>query len=358
MKASSCFALLLAVGVAIIAASGCGATGSGPISSSIPEPPNPTPPAKWLYADHYGTFYNYRLPLTSESKPILTLPEWPGLGFTPQIAVDPSGKVAIASNAAIRIFDPPIVSFDASHVGLAIKLTPAITEIGPSGADLIDIEYDPNGNLWLFNNLGEEISELRVPLSKKSTAALTLAFGQPGTKTAGFSTLVQGRFDVNAALYVYARATLRSRLFKISFPYAKPPSTLGVDVAQSDFVDSSQYLPTSLNPASVLLGQYTGHLHSPNPTSPPSPPVSVLGQFDEPLQPVKGLFPNNIVKTVVGALTADAPRQLFYTLDAADGTLEAYPLPLQPHSKSTLSLPCLAGSGSCNGRSEHLFLAP
>ena len=38
--------------------------------------------------------------------------------------------------------------------------------MGPSGADLMDIEYDPNENLWLFNNLGAEITELRSPISK------------------------------------------------------------------------------------------------------------------------------------------------------------------------------------------------
>ena len=63
MKASSIFALLVAVGATVIAASGCGSTGPAPVASSIPVPPNATPPAKWLYVDHYGTFYAYELPL-------------------------------------------------------------------------------------------------------------------------------------------------------------------------------------------------------------------------------------------------------------------------------------------------------
>ena len=120
---------------------------------------------------------------------------------------------------------------------LSIKLTPAITEVGPYGADLVDMEYDPNNNLWLLNNLGHEISELRAPLSKKSIAGVRIAFGQPGSKTAGFSTLVQARFDVNAALYVYANGTTISRLFKVSFPYAKQPSSVGIDLSQADFVE-------------------------------------------------------------------------------------------------------------------------
>ena len=37
---------------------------------------------------------------------------------------------------------------------MTIKLTPAITEVGPYGADLVAMAYDPNDNLWLLNNLG------------------------------------------------------------------------------------------------------------------------------------------------------------------------------------------------------------
>jgi hypothetical protein len=320
-------------------------------------PPNATPPATWLYVDHLGTFYEYPLPLSAGSKPVRSLTEWPNLGFPPAIAVGPYGEVAVASPTSIRIFRPPITSFDQSHSQLSIKLTPAITEVGASGADLVDIEYDPNDNLWLLNNLGAEISELQAPLSKNSIASVRIAFGQAGSKTAGFTALVQARFDVNATLYVYATSSTRSRLFKIPFPYAKPPSTVGIDLAQADFVDSSQYLPTSRNPATVLLGQYTGALRSPSPGSPPPPPVDVMSQFDEPLMPVKGLFPNEHNGAIVGALVADAPRQLFYALDLTGGKLSPYALPMQTDAKPKFTLACPGSPSQC-AEHEHLFLAP
>jgi hypothetical protein len=358
MKVSTIFALVVAVGAAIVAISGCGSVGPVPGGSiGPPVPPNPTPPAKLLDVDHYGTLYEYNLPLSSNSKPARTLTEWPHLPVPPQIAVDPSGKVAVASNYAIRIFHPPIVSFEPSHAELTIKLTPAITEVGQSGADLIDMEYDPSGNLWLFNNLGGEISELRPPLTKHSIAALTIGFGQPGSKTAGF-TMSQGRFDVDSALYIYAStANGLGRLFKDSFPYARQPSSMGINLAQADFVDASQYLPTSKNPADLLLGQYTGELRTPKPGAPPSPPVDVMGQFYEPLQPTKGLIPNDHVNTVVGALTADPPRERFYTLLLLNGELDVFGLPLQGGAKPIFTLSCLAGAANCS-EAEHLFLAP
>lgn len=358
MRASTVFALIVAVGAAILVVSGCGATGPSPVASSIPVPPIATPPAKWLYVDHNGTFYSYRLPLSADSQPVQTLPEWPGLGLPPAIAVGPYGDVAVASPTKIRIFHPPIVSFEPSHVALSIPLTPAITEIDASGdADLVDMEYDPNDNLWLLNNLGAEISELRAPLSKKMDAALTIGFGAPGSKTAGFTNLGEARFDVSATLYVYASSSTRSRLFKIAFPYAKPPSSIGLDLDQADFVDASQYLPTSKNPADLLLGQYYGALRTPKPGSPPSPPVDVMSQFYEPLQPTKGLIPNEHVNTVVDALSADPPRELIYTLQATNGELQVYGLPLQGGAKPIISLSCLAGASNCSGH-EHLFLAP
>lgn len=355
MRLSTFFAVVFAIAAAVIA--GCGTTGPGPASSPIPVPPNPTPPAKMVYVDHAGTLFGYLLPLQANSKPSLTLTEWPKAANPPAIAVGPNGEVALSDDHDIRIFEPPIVSFEASHAKLTIPLTPAITEVGPYGADLVDMQYDPNDNLWLVNDLGGEISELRPPLSKNMVASLTVPFGQPGSKTAGFTPL-QGRFDVNATLYIYARAAIRSRLFKDAFPYAKQPSTMGIDLSQADFVDSSQYLPQSKNPASVLLGQYYGPLHSPRPGSPPSPPVNVVSQFDEPLDyGNRGLFPDNIVHAIVGALTADAPRQLFYTLDNDTGRLDVYPLPLTPRAKSLVSLPCSAGPSQCSSR-EHLFLTP
>ena len=358
MKASSIFALVLVVGGAVLAVSGCGSVGPAPITGGVPVPPNPTPPANRLYVDHLGTLYSYRLPLSSGSKPFQTLTEWPGLGLTPAIAVGPHGEVAVASPTEIRIFRPPIVSFTPSRAKVSIELNPAITEMGPYGADLVDMEYDPNDNLWLFNDIGAEISELRAPVSKNSIAALTLAFGQPGSKTAGFTFLNQGRFDVNATLYVYASSSARSLLFKLAFPYAKPPSSVGINLAQADFVDTSQYLPTATNPASLLLGQYVGQLRTPKPGSPPSPPVDVMSQFNEPLNPVAGLIPNAHADTIVNALIADPPRERFYATEAATGKLDVYNLPLAGGAKPVFSLPCLGGASLCDEKGAHVFLAP
>jgi hypothetical protein len=359
MKISSCFAVLVALAGAVAAISGCDTmTGPAPIGVSNPPQPTATPAARWLYVDHNGTFFAYALPLSAQSKPVRTLQEWPRLGLAPQIAVDPYGNVALASSKTIRVFRPPIESFARSHAKLSIPLTPAITEMGLSGADLVDIEYDPNQNLWLLNNLGGEVSELQAPLTKTGVAAVTIQFGAPGSKTAGFSTLVQARFDVNATLYVYASSALRSRVFKVGFPYAKPPSSLGLNIAQADFVDASQWPPAAPVQPSLLLGQYFGALASPHPGSPPSPPVDVMSQFAEPLDPQLGVFPDAHVDTIVGALVADPPRGVFYTLDAGDGRLDVYGLPLRSHAKPTISLRCLAPAGSCSQKIEHLFLAP
>ena len=358
MKASTMFALVLLVGGAVLAVSGCGSVGPAPITGGVPVPPNPTPPANLLYVDHLGTLYSYRLPLSSGSKPFRALPEWPGLGIPPAIAVGPHGEVAVASPTEIRIFRPPIVSFTPSHAKVSIKLNPAITEMGPYGADLVDMEYDPNDNLWLFNDIGAEISELHAPVSKNNIAALTLAFGQPGSKTAGFTFLNQGRFDVNATLYVYASSPARSLLFKVPFPYAKPPSSVGINVAQAAFVNVSQYLPTALNPADLLLGQYVGQLRTPTPGSPPSPPVDVMSQFNEPLNPVTGLIPNAHADTIINALIADPPRERFYATEAATGTLDVYNLPLAGGAKPVFSLLCPGGASLCDEKGAHVFLAP
>ncbi|MBV8281624.1 MAG: hypothetical protein JO347_06110 [Candidatus Eremiobacteraeota bacterium] len=359
MKASSYFVLLIALAGAVAAISGCGTTGPAPIGVSNPPQPTATPAARWLYVDHSGTFFAYALPLTAQSRPVRTLQEWAGLGFAPQIGVSPYGDVALASPKTIRVFHPPIVSFASSQAELHIPLTPAITEIGQSGADLVDIEYDPNANLWLLNNLGGEVSELQAPLRENAVAAVTIQFGAPGSKTAGFSNLTQARFDVNAALYVYASNGTRARVFKTGFPYAKPPGSIGLNILQSDFIDSSQWPPSAPLQPSLLLGQYYGPLRSPKPGSPPSPPVDVMSQFNEPLnQQNRGLFPNEHTDTIVGALTADPPRGAFYTLDAADGRLNVYTLPMRSRATPTISLRCLAQGGNCSHKIEHLFLAP
>jgi hypothetical protein len=364
MKATSAFALTMGTAFLILTISACGggAGGGGPTPITQASSPlgTPSPPAGLLYVDHNGTLYKYALPLTAGSKPLRTLVESPGSILPPQIAVDPDGRVAIATPSDVRMFVPPIVSLAPAAARLTLPLTPAITEIGPSGADLVDIEYDPNRNLWLLNNLGGEVSELRSPLSRSSVAAVTIGFGAPGTKTSGYSALVQARFDVNAALYVFAEQpnSLRAQLFKTGFPYAKPPSPTGLDLAQADFVDATQYLPTNPNPAPLILGQYFGPLASPPPGSPPPVPVNVLSQFAQPLNPVLGLFPDARVQTIVGALIADPPRMLFYTLDVADGKLHVYDLPLRTNAAPKISLPCLGGVANCNGKGEHLFLAP
>jgi hypothetical protein len=351
------FSLIVAAAIAAVA-SGCGATGPAPIGVSNPPQPTATPAANLLYVDHNGTFYEYKLPLTSGSKPVLTLTEWSGIGVAPVIAADQYGNVALASPQQIRIFKAPIVSFAASQAALKIKLTPAITEIGPFGADLVDMEYDPNENLWLLNNLGAEISELRSPLKRDSVAALTIGFGAPGSKTAHFTTLVQARFDINAALYVYASSSTRSRLFKTAFPYGKPPSQVGLDLAQADIVDSSEWPPTAKSDPSLLLGQYLGQLHSPKPGSPPSPPVNVTAQFPQPFNPTQGRFPNAHVDTLVGALIADTYRYAYYALSSGDGSLNVYDLPMTSQEHPKITLPCLAGPSNCSQKLEHIFLAP
>ncbi|MFY9718143.1 MAG: hypothetical protein WAK16_00735 [Candidatus Cybelea sp.] len=359
MKASSVFALVVAIGVAILVTSGCGSVGPAPVGAGVNAPPPATPPAKWLYVHHNGEFFSYRLPLSAASKPVVAATEWPGSAFPPVITVGPYGNVALANATEIRILNPPIVSFDRSRIKLTIKLTPAITNVGPYGAELEDIEYDPNGNLWLFNNLGPSITELRAPLTKNMVASLSIPWGAPGSKTSGYTALGPARFDVNAALYLYAtNGNDRSRLFKVSFPYAKPASSLGINLDQPDFVDSTQYLPTSKNPASVILGQYIGQLRTPKPGSPPSPPADVLGQFNEPLMPVNGLIPNDHTSTVVDALVADPPRELFYTLGQT-GRINAYTLPLSGGAKPVLNLPCLAGTTDCTATGfQKLELAP
>lgn len=358
MKLATIFITLAGVAAFAAVVSGCGASGPAPLTIEQPPPPTATPAANLLYVDHNGMLYAYRLPLAQNSKPIKTLTEWPGLGIAPVITVDQYGRFVLGDSSELRFFKPPIESFARSQAYFRLTLTPAITNVGTSGADLIDLEVDPNENLWLFNNLGPEITELRAPIKKTSVAAVTVVFGAPGSKTAGYTSLVQGRFDVNAALYVYASSSSRSRLFKISFPYARPPSTLGIDLAQAAFVDSSEWPPTAPNAPSLLLGQYFGQLQSPKPGSPPSPPVTVTAQFPQPFNPSQGRFPDAHVDTLIGALAPDTYRYSFYTLDAGTGDLDVWGMPLSSNVKPKLTLRCLAGPSNCGHKTEHLFLAP
>ncbi len=362
MKARTFFVFSLTVLASLCAIGGCGGGGSGPAPLAISSPPlpTPTPPPGKLYVDHNGTLFEYALPLKAGSKPVRQLVEAPGSAIAPQLAVDPYGKIAIVTAATLRIFKPPIVSFEPGRALVSIPLTSAITQVGPAGALLSDVEYDPNGNLWLVSVLGE-VSQLAAPISRSTrTASVTIQFGAPGTKTSGFSP-VRASFDVNATLYVFAApaAGIQSaRLFKSSFPYAKPPGGTGLNLDFAAFVDSSQYLPANPNPVPLILGQYNGPLHSPPPGQPPPPPVNRLAQFALPLDPVQGLFPDATVETLVGAIAADPPRDAFYTLDQINGRLESYPLPLGAATKPAFSLPCIGGANYCSNKPEHLFVAP
>ena len=361
MNAVRSFGLGL-LGVIAAALVACGGGNSGPAPLAISSPPLPTPSAapNKLYVDHNGILYQYALPLKAGSKPVRRLVEAPGAPVPPQLAVNPYGSIAIVTASTLRVFKPPIDSLEPGRAQVSIALTPAITQVGPAGAELSDAEYDPNGNLWLVSVLGE-ISELRAPISRSTqSAAVTIQFGAPGGKTSGYSP-VHASFDVNATLYVFAGTSngiLTARLFKSSFPYAKPPSGTGLNLDFATFVDSSQYLTTNPNPAPVILGQYNGSLQSPPPGQPPPPPVDRLSQFAQPLNPVQGLFPNATVDTIVGAVAADPPRTLFYTLDQFTGRLDVYALPMGAAAKPVFALACPGGTSECSSKPEHLFLAP
>lgn len=327
----------------------------------------PTPAPGHLYVDHNGTFSIYALPLKAASKPQRTLLEAPGQVLPPQIAADLFGNVALASPTEIDLFHAPIRSFARNRAYLKIPLTPAITQIGPSGADLADIEFDPNLNLWLVNNYGGgQVSELQSPLHKYGVASATIFFGVPGTKAGPYGSLRNARFDVNASIYVYATQPQgqQSLLFKNSFPYASAPAPVnGLDLAIPDYVDPSQY-PNGPPPqiaAGVLIGQYNGLLASPAPGKSPPPPVERLASFNLPLMPVNGVgvFPSAVVDDVSSALVADPSRAVFYSLSAADGTLKVYGIPLQNGVRPHFALRCAAKTADlCNDRPEHLFLAP
>jgi hypothetical protein len=86
--------------------------------------------------------------------------------------------------------------------------------------------------------------------------------------------------------------------------------------------------------------------------------VNVLAQFAQPLNPVTGLFPDATVDGIAGALVADPPELVFFTLGASNGRLNVFGLPLTPHAKPKLTLRCLAGLKNCDGKPEHVFLAP
>jgi hypothetical protein len=325
----------------------------------------PTPAPGHLYVVHNGTFSVYALPLTRASKPQRSISDTNGQALPPQIAADQFGNVALASPTEIELFRAPIRSFASKYSYLKIPLTPAITQIGPSGADLADLEFDPNENLWILNNYGGgQVSELQAPLHKYSVASATIAFGVPGTKDAPYGAVGQARFDVNANAYIYATQTQgqASLLFKSGFPYAAPPGPVdGLNLAVPDFVDPSQW-PNGPPPdisAGVLIGEYTGPLASPAPGKSPEPPVEVLAQFILPLLSVNGAYPQQVVNDVSSALIADPSRSVFYSLATANGALDVYGLPLGNGVKPVLAFPCAARKPAlCDNKPEQLFLAP
>jgi hypothetical protein len=375
MKPSSIFCSFAFTVLSAIAVAGCGGGGSTPpVPSSFQSDARsvrgeylatPTPAPRLLYAIHSGTVSVYALPLKANAKPLRELEVVPGHPSTAEaIAVDPFGKVAVATPKQLRIYWPPITSLEPSKARITVPFTPAMTAIGPSGADLVDIEFDPYDNLWLFSNLAGDITELVWPISRTSVALTDIQFGVTGTKTAGFETLVQGRFDVNSTLYVFAdNSNIGGQLFKIGYPYAKPPGGFyGLNLLQAAFVDPSQFLygpPPSLSDGAIF-GQYFGQLKSTPPLKPTPPPVNVLAQFNTPLMPNGGgtLYPNITVKANVGALAADPRRDVIYTLNVADGKLNVYPMPLPRSGKPNFSLACSGGPSICNSQPEHLFTAP
>ena len=364
MKHNAFLARIAPIACAAVAvAAGCGgsngATGAGlsPTANVARRPATSVPVARTLYADHNGTLDAYALPLHAGAKPVLSLQEDPGAVIPPHMAVSSSGEIAVGTATEIRFFKPPIVTLKPKAAFLRLQLNGAITAIGTSGAQIVDMEYDPSNNLWLLSNLAGEITELQRPIGKTSVASTTVLFGVKGTKTSAFPTLLQARFDVSSALYPYATGSTSSRLFKSGFPYVSV-SSLQIDLQQADFVDPSQYLPTNPNPVPLLLGQYNGSLSSPPPQQPPPPPVNVLAQFAMPLNPVTGFFPDATVKTSVGALIADPPRTQFYTIDIGTGRINAWALPLHNNATPLLSAPCAATSANCVGKPEHLWLAP
>ena len=363
MKTPLLFLSLIAAAVIAAASSGCGASGPAPEGASGPPvPPNGTPAPNLLYVDHNGTFYIYRLPLAQGSKPERTLTEWPGLTVAPVIAADQFGNVAVASPNELRLFQAPIRSFAPSRAKLRLKLTPAITAIGTSGdAALVDLEYDPNGNLWLFNNVGPGITELRAPVTQVERRGDLHSLRR--------SRLEDGRFHVAdsrtlrhqrdalrlreqhrgtaARTLVQVRLSVRQAA-RIAWHQSGPSRLRGLKPVAADGGKRAVALARTVYRRAALA--QTGRT------------AFAARQRDQPvraaIQSGPGLFPNEHANTIVGALAADTYRYSFYTLDAGDGALDVWDLPMRSNAKAKLSLPCLAGQGNCGEKGEHVFLAP
>jgi hypothetical protein len=324
-------------------------------------PITPTPEPEHLYVDHAGILSRYHLPLTSKSKPDFTINENPG-GLPPQIAVDQYGNITTATATELRIFKTPIVSLARNHARTIVPFNPAITAIGASGAVLNGIAYDPYNELWLLSAVGGEVEMLQPPIAKYSVAYTRIQFGAPGSKTANYGSPEQISFDSSGNAYVYAGGgATGARLFKIAFPYSRPPSSLGVDIAAASWVDASQYFngPPYAFSDGALIGQYTGPPASPAPLHSPAPNIEVLTQYTLPLDYITGLYPTVKTSDVVGATVPEPNRNVFYALRASTGALEVYAMPMASNAKPKLSLSCSAKTvGLCDGQSEHLFLAP
>jgi hypothetical protein len=100
----------------------CGGGGSSapPVGTIYTAGPGstPTPAPGKLYVDHYGTLYQYNLPLHAGAKPVQAFVESPGAPLPPQVAVDPFGTIAVATNDDVFEFSPPLKSLDPSHAKL------------------------------------------------------------------------------------------------------------------------------------------------------------------------------------------------------------------------------------------------
>ena len=157
----------------------------------------PTPTPGHLYVDHNGTFSIYALPLTRLRNLKERCRKQRARCCRRRSPPTCSGTSRSPRRLRSTSFTRRFVRLRRNRAYLKIPLTPAITQIGPSGADLADIEFDPNLNLWLVNNYGGgAVSELQRPLHKYAVAAATIFFGVPGTKAGPYGSLRNARFDV------------------------------------------------------------------------------------------------------------------------------------------------------------------
>ena len=116
-------------------------------------------------------------------------------------------------------------------------LTPAITEIGVSGADLVDIEYDPNAKPLAAQQPRRARSpSCAAPISKierrrgHDSSSARRARRRPDSRrwSRRASTSMPRCTSMPSS-----SATQRSRLFKVGFPYAKPPGSIGIELGAS-----------------------------------------------------------------------------------------------------------------------------